>query len=582
MIPPTMKARHSDTFPASWLLWPFYLMVLFLLCNCARQAPPPGGPPDETPPEIIEVNPAPNAIHVNRDTKIAFRFSEKIDRRSFETAFFIAPDPSLQAAAGRPLRFHGGGQQLEVEFPDSLRANTTYVVTVGTDLRDRRNNRMEESFSFAFSTGEHIDQGKLEGQVYDQNPAGILILSYGLDEAREPDPAADFADFYTQTGKNGGFALTHLAPGKYRVFALADQFNDRLYNRGEDRIGVPARDFTIGENGQADGVAFFRLTHEDTLKPSLSTATAASILQVIWQFDEAVVPQDSLLNRHLHLVAADGKRIEALLAASHPLNPGQVFSVLREPLREVQYQAFVDSLYDRSGNLIDSAFAKTEFAGTTRPDTIQPQIVKISIADSARNIALDAAIDVYFSELMRNDSLTKLLAVKDGSGAQAPGQEAWQNRFHYRYVPLPHWRGRSKYVVEIQADSVFDWNGNALFDTTRQIVFWTLNQDTLGSISGKMSDGDSSASGALFVTARQSAGGNEYESRVEAPGAYHFAGVFPGLYVISAYRDANHNGRYDYGQPFPFTPAERFMAWPDTIKVRSRWPNEGNDFVLPR
>ena len=148
-------------------------------------------------------------------------------------------------------------------------------------------------------------------------------------------------------------------------------------------------------------------------------------------------------------------------------------------------------------------------------------------------------------------------------------------------MPLPHWRGTTKYVVEIQADSVFDWNGNTLFDTTHQIVFWTLNQDTLGSISGKMSDGDSSASGAFFVTARQSAGGVEYESRLETPGRYNFAGVFPSLYVISAYRDANHNGRYDYGLPFPFTPDERFMAWPDTIKVRSRWPNEGNDFVLP-
>ena len=577
-----MKIQHSDTIPDLWLLLWCCLTAFFLLCNCARQAPPPGGPPDETPPEIIEVHPAPNAIQVNRNTRIAFRFSEKIDLRSFETAFFIAPDPSLQDPARRPLRFHGGGQQLEVEFPDSLRANTTYVVTVGTDLRDRRNNRMEESFSFAFATGEHIDQGKLEGQVFDQNPAGILILSYRLDETRAPNPAIDFADFFTQTGKHGGFALTHLAPGKYRVFAIVDQFSDRLYNRGEDKLGVPARDFTIDTSGQADGVAFFRLSHEDTLRPSLTTVTAASILQVVWQFDEEVVSPDSLLSRHLHLVAADGTRLESILAAPHPLNPGQVFSVLREPLRDVQYQALVDSLYDRSGNLIDSSFARMEFTGTTRPDTISPQIVKISIADSARNIALDAAIDVFFSKLMRNDRLTKPLAVKDGTGAQVPGQEEWQDRFHYRYVPQPGWRSSAKYVVEIQADSVFDWNGNTLFDTTRQIVFWTLNQDTLGSIIGKISDGDSLASGPLFLTARQPAGGNEHESRLETPGPYNFAGVFPGLYVISAYRDANYNGRYDFGQPYPFVPAERFMAWPDTIKVRSRWPNEGNDFVLPK
>jgi hypothetical protein len=75
--------------------------------------------------------------------------------------------------------------------------------------------------------------------------------------------------------------------------------------------------------------------------------------------------------------------------------------------------------------------------------------------------------------------------------------------------------------------------------------------------------------------------GPEYSVRLAAPGPYRFDHILPGLYQLSAFRDANNNGRYDFGAAFPFVPAERFIVWPDTMKARSRWPNEENDFVMP-
>ena len=59
------------------------------------------------------------------------------------------------------------------------------------------------------------------------------------------------------------------------------------------------------------------------------------------------------------------------------------------------------------------------------------------------------------------------------------------------------------------------------------------------------------------------------------------ATLLPGHYFLDCFRDSDGNGRYSYGHTFPFVPAERFAVYPDTVVLRSRWPNEGNDIILP-
>ncbi|MGH7454020.1 MAG: Ig-like domain-containing protein, partial [bacterium] len=114
-------------------------------------------------------------------THLEFTFSEKIDHASFEQALFISP-ASAQNEEKR-LRFRWRGLRVEVIFPDSLRQERTYVVTLGTDVRDLRNNRLASAFSLAFSTGDSIDTGEIHGQIFHEKPAGVLILAYLLGAA---------------------------------------------------------------------------------------------------------------------------------------------------------------------------------------------------------------------------------------------------------------------------------------------------------------------------------------------------------------------------------------------------------------
>lgn len=556
-------------------------LALLWLVSCAKQAPPPGGPVDETPPKIVEADPPAGTVRVARDTRVRLRFSEKVDRRSLSDAIFVTPSP------GGDLGLDWNGLDLEIKFPDSLRVNTTYVITLGTGIRDLRNNRLEQSYSLAFSTGDSIATGELRGKIFGENPAaagqGILVGAFLGDGNRQPDPTREVADYTTQTSKAGDFEFRYLVDGLYRLFAIDDKYGNRLYDRGEDAIGVASRDLQVGGANSASTDINIRLALEDTLRPALNSVVATDHRHLEWRFEEPVAPMDGDWFPHLRVLpASSGSAAFSLLAsAPHPLDPKQVHS-FTSPQAPGSYRASAADLFDLAGLPLDSLYREVEFVAAGNPDTIRPRLIRLSPPDSARAVALNEPVVATFSELMRMDSTCAPFVVHDSAGVAVKGKGGWENFFQYQFNAAGGWEGLAKYTVDVVADSTFDLSGLALDDTVRQRIFWTMNADTLSSISGAVSDEEAAAAGPLRLTAKQIVGGKaSYETMVSKPGAYEFPAVLPGVYQLSIYRDANNNGRYDFGRPFPFLPAERFRVASDSVKVRARWPNEGNDIRLP-
>jgi uncharacterized protein (DUF2141 family) len=576
---------------------------LILLSACARQLPPPGGPEDRTPPKILAAAPEQNATRVSLATRPRFVFSEKIDRQSFAQAFFVSPPVQSE----KPIRFRWRGKEVEAIFPDSLHTARTYVINLGTDVRDLHGNRLAGAFTLAFSTGDSIDTGAIHGKILFDKPAGVLMMAYLRRSEQEPNPARDFADYFTQAGEKGDFLLSHLGDGRYRIFALQDGNGDRLYNHGEEPIGVPLQDVMLSPAAREYHDLNLRLALADTIQPRLAGATAADQTHLELNFEEEVAPVDSIWPRHLRLIAASGDTLKIFAAYPHPLNARQIHA-LTGLQQATNYTILLHQIIDAAGNELDSLSRQSEFTGRAQPDTSRPRIVRLTPADSSRNVAVTNSVEMIFSEMLANSpplinySLKKIenkigpLAMLDSTGKTVQGKGVWLNPLQFRFQPDTLLKSRAQYFVKIFADSTFDPSGNALFDTLEQITFWTMNADTLTSISGTLTDAQPDATGTVHLTLKQvgafsgSAFGAptaaarssvEYSLILPTPGPYRFAHILPGLYQLSGFRDANKNGRYDFGVAFPFVPSERFMVWPDTMKVRSRWPNEGNDFVLP-
>ncbi|MCW8996770.1 MAG: Ig-like domain-containing protein, partial [Psychromonas sp.] len=124
-----------------------FFILSFILIKCANQLPPSGGDVDTIPPKIVELNPPDGTTNYDKDY-FELEFSEYVDKRSVADAIFISP--FIEGS----LELSWTGTTLDAVFPEELKKDVTYTITIGTDVVDLNNkNRMAESFTFSFSTG---------------------------------------------------------------------------------------------------------------------------------------------------------------------------------------------------------------------------------------------------------------------------------------------------------------------------------------------------------------------------------------------------------------------------------------------
>lgn len=566
--------------------------TLFLLGGCASQRPPSGGPPDTTPPQIVNVTPENNATLVPLNQTVEFEFSEGLDHKSLAKAIFITPDPGEGG-----VEYDWSGRKLRLKFADSLKTNRTYVITLGTDLKDSRGNAMKNSFTLAFSTGAEISSGKIAGQVFSKEKAlGILIWAYILENG-DPDPRKRAGDYVTQTSADGKFELTNLSEGRYRVFAIKDNDNNRFFEPGLDASGVPTRDVALTREQLSFSGLNFRLALADTIGPALVSVSAQSRSQLLLRFDEALQKAGTEVASNFIIYPTKSPRLprrrggsasqtqagdsaKVLLAYLNEPETTEAVVITAPLTPKIEYEIVVQNLTDLSGNPIDPAYNRAQFVGSALPDTIPPKIISTVPKDSARAVPLSAPFEIRFSNAMNQASVERHFQMRDSAGTAA-GAFEWVTPALVKFKPIAHLQSRSEYFVSIQLDSVLDFHGNAVRDSLWRAMFTTLNADTLASISGTVRDEDSTAIGAIYLKAISSEQeGPTYEIVLPEPGPYTFSDILPGSYTLEAFRDRNQNGKYDFGRAAPFQPAERFVIHTEKIQVRSRWPNEGNDLIF--
>ncbi|MBX2992329.1 MAG: Ig-like domain-containing protein, partial [Bacteroidetes bacterium] len=352
-----------------------FVSLAILLACCAGQVPPGGGPPDTTPPTVMFTDPDTNSVNVQTN-RIVLEFSEYVDRRSVEESIFISP------YLGQ-LEFDWSGREVEISFTEQLKRNTTYVVNLGTDIVDiRARNRMEGGFTLAFSTGETIDQGMIQGRVFDDKPEGIMMFAYALGDI-DPDtldPSTTKPDYIMQTGTNGRFTFSNIRFDAYRVFAVRDEYRNLIYDKQIDQFGVTTGDVTLNDTNPRASDLWFRLSAEDTAKPFLTRVVpqTQTLLQV--RFSEpldtasftrsTMILQDTLTLQPVDILLRSLDRSDsttALVITSVPLDSGRA------------YRLSVRNVKDRVGNEIDTVNASFDFLGVSTPDTLAPHLQVVGL-----------------------------------------------------------------------------------------------------------------------------------------------------------------------------------------------------------
>ena len=329
--------------------------LLPCLLACARMEPPPGGPPDAAPPQLVRTAPDSFASLPDFSGEAEFLFDEVISEGGapnqgtgsgdIEKLVILSPTREIPEVRWRRNR-------ITVRPAEGWQRDRVYRVELLPGVTDLRRNRSDRGALVTFSTGAPRPETTFEGTVVDWTsarpvPAALVVATQLPDSL----PYRGLAD------SSGRFSLGPLPPGDYIVSGVLDENRNHLADPREafDSLRVPR-----GRDGALELWAFVH----DTAPPRIRTVTPTDSVSAAVEFAQSLDPRQRLQSSAVRV---------SLLPDSTPV---RIASVLPRPVD--------DSLNAKRPAKPDSAAADTTTAAKppaapgARPPARRPAAEKLT------------------------------------------------------------------------------------------------------------------------------------------------------------------------------------------------------------
>lgn len=540
---PSLFASHS-------------LLLACLLASCATPQLPPGGPVDTDGPVLISTEPDPGAVEVTA-SQLTLRFDEYVDHRSLEQAFSITPEFS------EPVRFQWFSRGVEVHFPEPLRANTTYVVTIGTEFQDVRSQKIKQPITLAFATGSTLNEGTLGGLLLDPTTGkpvpDLDVFAYTLADSLPPDPRTTPPSYRTQTGATGRFTFAYLGNTPFYLLALRDRNRNRRLDAGEF-FAVPSASALVPTDS-ITAIPLFWLARLDTTAPVLQRIRAVNTRRTEIRFDEPVLLASRKPELWMITDSLTGQPV-GVEQVYQPPNQSVLVMLETEPLQNRPYRVRVEpgAVADTSGTP-SAAFLAT-FSGSTRPDTLSLRIATFLPVspDSVITLRPGQLPGLRFS-LPPDTALIRTTAtLTTPSGTLLPYRlrrsSDGTSIFFEIPPPAPTFR--------ITLDGI-PYGTDSLLAQPYQ----RFTADETGGLTGVVQPAENAV--VELFAARETQ--PRHVALADATGTFIFSDLPAGYYRLRAYLDTDGNKAWSPGTAFPYRAAES-LAWAaDSVRVRARFIN---------
>jgi uncharacterized protein (DUF2141 family) len=560
---------------------------LILLSNCAHKGAPGGGKEDKTLPAVIAVTPAPDSLFVPGNKKIVFTFSEWISRQSIDKFIFISPTVP-------PMKISASGRKIRIAPKGRLMDSTTYVITLGTDIKDLHNNSLASAYTLSFSTGSFIDSGFIDGMIYDKKGnkmvQGYSVFAYLKGDTLAIDPMTRIPDYITQVGNDGSFQLQNLKFGDFRIFAISDLNRNKKFNPGRERIGVPHEDITLSpENPEFTGLILVPAAM-DTALLSLKQVKSRPGGKLIVSFSKPV--KDSLvLNPANYTITTEdtaldkGDTLEIVSIIPFPDDSLTHLFLVSIPKNSVKYILKAGNLVALDNTLLDTARNTYKFLGNGLGDSIAPEISKSVPRNRRRNISIFDTVKLVLSEPIQEDKfkagfsfLKKIIHIdttdsvvkRDTTIVPLSGRQYFLSPLEFIFCP-DSLEYDAQYEWQLDPKKFIDKSNNFSPDSAIAGSFFTIKENIYGIISGKVELADPSPCRVAVFSKKDKKAG---ELSPDKAGRYAIQRLPEGVYKVLAYIDANRNRVFDRGALRPFIFAEKFVVADDSVYVRPRWEVE--------
>lgn len=228
-----------------FFLW---LFASLILVSCARVGSPVGGAKDSIAPKMIGSNIDSARVGVSRNTKeLRIDFDEYITLKDISKNLIISPPIQYTKIIPSSL----GNKYLEIQWKDTLQANTTYNFNFGNSIVDLNESNVLPYFNFAFSTGEKLDDLYISGTITDalgneKNSEGKdKNLVVGLYQVKDTMNYRQKPYYISKADPDGYFELNYLTPGKYKVVGFDDENSNSIYDIGKESVAFQKEEINL-------------------------------------------------------------------------------------------------------------------------------------------------------------------------------------------------------------------------------------------------------------------------------------------------------------------------------------------------
>lgn len=260
-------------------------LLLGTLAACARIEPPPGGPPDTEPPQLIATVPDSLARLPGFDGDVEFRFDEVISEGGsasqgagtgdLERLIILSPTTRFPDVKWRRTR-------ITVRPDEGWQPDRVYRVQLLPGVSDLRRNQSNQGTVVTFTTGAPVPETTLEGTVVDWSAgrpaANALVVALLLPDSLPYRGRAD---------STGRFTLGPIPAGEYLVSGVLDQNRN---NRADSREAFDSARVAPGTRAVGELWAFVH----DTLPPRIRAVSVRDSLAAAIDLSQPADPLQRL------------------------------------------------------------------------------------------------------------------------------------------------------------------------------------------------------------------------------------------------------------------------------------------------
>jgi hypothetical protein len=238
------------------------------------------------------------------------------------------------------------------------------------------------------------------------------------------------------------------------------------------------------------------------------------------------------------------------------------------------YTVSVLRLRGRDGNPLAPQEKPPIFTGVDRPDTMALEIVQWE--PKVLTPGKDPIRILFNRVLSLPDTLANIVA--DASGEAVTVTRPGTNRLMIQ--PVNQWKQGTPYRITFQPEVLKGAAGNRLTGPGTQLSFRVVPEDTLGFISGSISDEEGAGTCLYRLWFRNLDFGITKELEVRGRQEWKTGSLLPGRYVALGHRDDDGDGKIYRGSVAPHRFAEPVHALADTIILEPEKTVSGIRFLF--